>query len=110
RVEVQQEQQAQELYNRVAELEAHVMDVSGHLEGEFYPHLFDYFGRKKVAPDSWDTACFLKCLKSPEYQGTLGHALCRAVDFSMQEGLEAGHEHEIARRSLSAVDAYNPEA
>ncbi|GJR55454.1 hypothetical protein Tco_1405975 [Tanacetum coccineum] len=36
-MEVQQEQQAQELYNRVAKLEAHVMDVFSHLEGEFYP-------------------------------------------------------------------------
>ncbi|GJW97533.1 hypothetical protein Tco_0179341 [Tanacetum coccineum] len=37
KMEAQQEEQAQELYNRVAELEAHVMDVSGRLEGEFYP-------------------------------------------------------------------------
>ncbi|GKC58305.1 hypothetical protein Tco_1085903, partial [Tanacetum coccineum] len=37
KMEVQQEEQAQELYNRVAELEAHVMDVSSRLEGEFYP-------------------------------------------------------------------------
>ncbi|GKG35363.1 hypothetical protein Tco_0440517 [Tanacetum coccineum] len=37
RMEIQQEEQAQELYNRVAKLEAHVMDVSGRLEGEFYP-------------------------------------------------------------------------
>ncbi|GKD00938.1 hypothetical protein Tco_1171212, partial [Tanacetum coccineum] len=40
----------------------------------------------------------------------LGHALGWAVDFGMQEGLEAGHEHGIAGRSLFAVDAYNPEA
>ncbi|GJR30800.1 hypothetical protein Tco_1107032, partial [Tanacetum coccineum] len=37
KMEAQQEEQAQELYNRVAEIEAHVMDVSGRLEGEFYP-------------------------------------------------------------------------
>ncbi|GKB28090.1 gypsy type transposase [Tanacetum coccineum] len=66
KMEVQQEEQAQELYNRVAELEAHVMD------------------------------------------GILGHALGRAVDFGMQEGLEVGHEHGVAGRSLSVVDAYNP--
>ncbi|GKF09817.1 hypothetical protein Tco_0044041, partial [Tanacetum coccineum] len=35
KMEAQQEAQAQVLYNRVAELEAHVMDVSGRLEGEF---------------------------------------------------------------------------
>ncbi|GKD73357.1 hypothetical protein Tco_1331639, partial [Tanacetum coccineum] len=75
KMEIQQEEQAQELYNRVAELEAHVMD----------------------------------CLKSSEYQGILGHALGQAIDFGMQEGLEAGYEHGVAGRSLSVVDAYNPE-
>ncbi|GJX87803.1 hypothetical protein Tco_0339817 [Tanacetum coccineum] len=63
KMEAQQEAQAQELYNRVAELEAHVMDVSG-----------------------------------------------RAVDYGMQEGLLAGHEHGVAGTPLSAVVAYNPEA
>ncbi|GJX14743.1 hypothetical protein Tco_0206501 [Tanacetum coccineum] len=75
KMEIQQEEQAQELYNRVAELEAHVMDVSGLLE-------------------------------SSEVQVILGHALGRAVDFGMQEGLEAGYEHGVAGRSLSVVDAY----
>ncbi|GJZ63030.1 hypothetical protein Tco_0619451 [Tanacetum coccineum] len=52
----------------------------------------------------------VKCLKSPEYQGILGHALGRAVDYGMQEGLAAGHEHGVAGTPLSAVMAYNPEA
>ncbi|GJR75375.1 hypothetical protein Tco_0087740 [Tanacetum coccineum] len=51
----------------------------------------------------------VKCLKSPEYQGILGHALGRAVDFGMQEGLAAGHEHEVAGTPLSVVTTYNPE-
>ncbi|GJR81075.1 hypothetical protein Tco_0151860 [Tanacetum coccineum] len=46
---------------------------------------------------------------TPEYQGILGHALGRAVDYGMQEGLAAGHEHGIAGTPLSAVVAYNPE-
>ncbi|GJY36270.1 hypothetical protein Tco_0421648 [Tanacetum coccineum] len=47
KMEAQQEAQAQELYNRVAELEAHVMDVSGRLEGEFYPaYLTTLAGRR----------------------------------------------------------------
>ncbi|GJY18325.1 putative RNA-directed DNA polymerase, eukaryota, reverse transcriptase zinc-binding domain protein [Tanacetum coccineum] len=89
KMEVQQEEQAQELYNCVAELEAHVMD-------------------KEVASDPWDTTCSPLVLKSSEYQGILGHALGLAIDFGMQEGLEAGHEHGVAGRSLSLVDVYNP--
>ncbi|GJV51870.1 hypothetical protein Tco_1447611 [Tanacetum coccineum] len=30
----------------------------------------------------------VKCLKSPEYQGILGHALGRAVDYGMQEEVD----------------------
>ncbi|GJT74567.1 hypothetical protein Tco_1041292 [Tanacetum coccineum] len=51
----------------------------------------------------------VKCLKSPEYQGILGHALGQVVDFGMQEGLEAGHEHGVVGTPLSAVTAYNLE-
>ncbi|GKE75044.1 hypothetical protein Tco_1537085, partial [Tanacetum coccineum] len=109
KMEAQQEEQAQELYNRVADLEAHVMDVSGRLEGEFYPaYLTALAGRRWLLTHGMELA-MVKCLKSPEYQGILGHALGRAVDYGMQEGLAAGHEHGIAGTPLSAVVAYNPE-
>ncbi|GJX46607.1 hypothetical protein Tco_0271797 [Tanacetum coccineum] len=110
KAEAQQEEQAQVLYNRVAELEAHVMDVSGRLEGEFYPaYLTTLAGRRWFLTHGIQLAV-LKCFKSPEYQGILGHALGRAMDFGMQEGLEAGYEHGVAGTPLSAVEAYNPEA
>ncbi|GJT72715.1 RNA-directed DNA polymerase, eukaryota [Tanacetum coccineum] len=109
KMEAQQEAQAQELYNRVAELEAHVMDVSGRLEGEFYPaYLTALAGRRWLLTHGIELA-MVKCLKSPEYQGILGHALGRAVDYGMQEGLAAGHEHGVAGTPLSSVVAYNPE-
>ncbi|GKG31003.1 hypothetical protein Tco_0423491, partial [Tanacetum coccineum] len=47
KMEAQQEEQAQELYNRVADLEAHVMDVSGRLEGEFYPSYLTALARRR---------------------------------------------------------------
>ncbi|GJU65212.1 hypothetical protein Tco_1247047 [Tanacetum coccineum] len=109
KMEAQQEAQAQELYNRVAELKAHVVDVSGRLEGEFYPaYLTALAGRRWLLMHGVQLA-MVKCLKSPEYQGILGHALGHAVDFGMQEGLAAGHEHGVAGTPLSAVIAYNPQ-
>ncbi|GJW96749.1 hypothetical protein Tco_0178557 [Tanacetum coccineum] len=110
KMEVQQEEQAKELYNRVAELEAHVMDVSGRQEGEFYPTYLTLLARRRWLLTHGIQLAILKCLKSSEYQGILRHALGRAMDFDMQEGLEAGHEHGVAGRSLFMVDAYNPEA
>ncbi|GJX80566.1 hypothetical protein Tco_0328715 [Tanacetum coccineum] len=104
-----QEEQAQELFNRVAEIEAYVMNVFGRLEGEFYPAYLTTLAGKRWLLTYGIQLALLKCLKSPEYQGILGHALGRAVDFGMQEGLEAGYEHGVAGRNLSVVDAYNPE-
>ncbi|GJV63035.1 hypothetical protein Tco_1473863 [Tanacetum coccineum] len=110
KMEIQQEEQAQELYNHVAELEAHVMDVSSRLEGEFYPTYLTLLAERRWLLTHGIQLDILKCLKSSEYQGLLGHALGRAMDFDMREGLEAGHEYGVAGRSLYMVDAYNPEA
>ncbi|GJV53033.1 hypothetical protein Tco_1448774, partial [Tanacetum coccineum] len=110
KAEAQQEEQAQVLYNRVADLEAYVMDASGRLEGEFYPaYLTTLAGRRWFLTQGIQLDV-LKCFKSPEYQGILGHALGHAVDFGMQKGLEAGYEHGVAGTPLSAIEAYNPEA
>ncbi|GKE21739.1 hypothetical protein Tco_1433251, partial [Tanacetum coccineum] len=110
KAKAQQEEQAQVLYNRVTKLKAHVMDVFGHLEGEFYPaYLTTLAGRRWFMMQGIQLV-MLKCLKSLEYQGILGHALGRAVDFGMQEGLKAGYEHGVAGTPLSVVEAYNPKA
>ncbi|GJY57728.1 hypothetical protein Tco_0457620 [Tanacetum coccineum] len=68
KIEIQQEEQAQELYNRVVELEAHVMDVSSRLEGEFYPtYLTLLAGRRGVLdyvlPQDY-VLVFVFCLKT----------------------------------------------
>ncbi|GJS31230.1 hypothetical protein Tco_0491850 [Tanacetum coccineum] len=95
KAKAQQEEQAQVLYNRVADLKDHVMDVSGCLEGEFYPaYLTTLAGRRRFLTHRIQLAV-LKCFKSPEYQGILSHTLGRAMDFGMQEGLEAGAFEDV---------------
>ncbi|GJY22655.1 hypothetical protein Tco_0396313 [Tanacetum coccineum] len=110
KAEAQQEEQAQVLYNRVAEREAHVMDVSGRLEGEFYPAYLTTLVERTWFLTHGTQLAVLKCFKSPEYQSIMGHALGCAMDFGMQQGLEAGYEHGVAGTPLSVVEAYNPEA
>ncbi|GKE63405.1 hypothetical protein Tco_1513772, partial [Tanacetum coccineum] len=81
KAEAQQEEQTHVFYNRVAELKAHVMDVSDRLEGEFYPaYLTTLAGRRWFLMHGIQLVV-LKCLKSPKYQGILGQALVRVVDF-----------------------------
>ncbi|GKB60121.1 hypothetical protein Tco_0916307 [Tanacetum coccineum] len=79
------------------------MDVSDRLEGQFYPTYLTTLARRRWLLTHGMQLTLLKCLKSPEYQGTLGHALGRAVDFGMQEGLEAGHEHGIKDAGMDEV-------
>ncbi|GJT22631.1 hypothetical protein Tco_0892568 [Tanacetum coccineum] len=84
--------------------------TSERLEGELYPTYLATLARRRWFLTHRIQLAVLKCFKSPEYQGILGHALGRAVDFGMHEGLEAGYEHGVAGTPLSAVEAYNPEA
>ncbi|GKB68399.1 hypothetical protein Tco_0929811, partial [Tanacetum coccineum] len=85
------------------------MDVFGRLEGEFYPAYLTALARRRWLLTHEIELAMVKCLKSPEYQGILGHALGRAVDYGMQEGLAAGHEHGVAGTPFFADVAYNPE-
>ncbi|GJQ94046.1 hypothetical protein Tco_0005185 [Tanacetum coccineum] len=108
KMEAQQEEQAQELYNHVAELEAHVMDVSGRLEGEFYPaYLTALAGRRWLLTHGMELA-MVTVFVSLRVPRNFGSSFSRAWIW-MQEGLAAGHEHGIAGTPLSAVVAYNPE-
>ncbi|GJY46309.1 hypothetical protein Tco_0435372 [Tanacetum coccineum] len=67
---------------------------SGRLEGEFYSaYLTALAGQRWLLTHGIELA-MVKCLKSPEYQGILGHAL--------------GSWHGVAGTPLSAVVAYNP--
>ncbi|GJT42591.1 hypothetical protein Tco_0951306 [Tanacetum coccineum] len=80
---------AQACTNRVAELEAHMMDVSGRLEEEFYPTYLTLLAKRRRLLTHGIQLAILKCLKSSEYQGILGHALGRAVDFGFANNPEA---------------------
>ncbi|GKA13513.1 hypothetical protein Tco_0693159 [Tanacetum coccineum] len=93
----------------VRELEANVMDVSVAWRGILPAYLTTLAGRRWLLTHGVELA-MIKCLKSPEYRRILVHALGGAVDYGMQEGLAAGHEHGVAGTPLSAVVAYNPEA
>ncbi|GKG07495.1 hypothetical protein Tco_0330464, partial [Tanacetum coccineum] len=74
------------------------MDVSGCLEREFYPTYLSTLARRRWLLTHGIQLALLKCLKSPEYQGTLGHALGRAID------LAAKARYVDAVKALEDVD------
>nr|GEU55373.1 retrovirus-related Pol polyprotein from transposon TNT 1-94 [Tanacetum cinerariifolium] len=79
-IEVVQDEQVKILSDKVAGLDAELMGMVLHLDGEFYP----------------------------QYLVVLGGAIGRAIDKGMQDGLAAGIDHGKARRRLVDVAAYNP--
>ncbi|GJX44167.1 hypothetical protein Tco_0260843 [Tanacetum coccineum] len=79
-IEVVQDEQVKVLSDRVTRLDAELMGMDLHLDGEFYP----------------------------QYLAALGGAIGRAIDKGMQDGLVAGIDHGKAGLGLADVAAYNP--
>ncbi|GKB13732.1 hypothetical protein Tco_0847655 [Tanacetum coccineum] len=95
------------LASEVSTLHSAFRDFKEKMEAQQEAHAHVFW--TKMVVDARMELAMVKCLKSPEYQGILGHALGRAVDYGMQEGLAAEREHGVAGTPLSAVVAYNPE-
>ncbi|GJS06969.1 hypothetical protein Tco_0363765 [Tanacetum coccineum] len=67
---------------KVAKLDAGLLEMALHLEEKFYPHLLNTIS-------------------------ALGAAISRAIEKGMQDGLSAGIDHGKASKSLEDVTAYN---
>ncbi|GJZ31211.1 hypothetical protein Tco_0576258 [Tanacetum coccineum] len=82
-VEAVQDEQVKTLSDRVAGIDADLMNLALHIDEEFYP-------------------CYLTTISGR--RGALG----RAIDKEMQGGLAAGVDHGKARRGLEEIAAYDP--
>ncbi|GJX23462.1 hypothetical protein Tco_0227907, partial [Tanacetum coccineum] len=96
--------------DKVAKLDADLVEMALYLEEKFYPHLLTIISGRR-----WFLTCGLKlavvkCLNLPEYLTALGAAISRAIEKGMQSGLSAGIDHGKEGRRLADVVAYNPAA
>ncbi|GJX59443.1 hypothetical protein Tco_0290833 [Tanacetum coccineum] len=102
--------QAMALGNRVAELDAQLLEMAAHLEEEFYPRFLTAIsGRRWILTHGLKLVLF-KCLQSTEYLLLLGEAIGCAVNKGMHDGLAAGIDHGKAGRDFSVIEAYDPSA
>nr|GEW13013.1 hypothetical protein [Tanacetum cinerariifolium] len=108
RMEAMQDEQAMVMGNRVAKLDAQLLEMAAHLEEEFYPcFLTTISGRRWILTHGLKLV-LLKCLQSSEYLCALGEAIGCEINKGMQDGLKAGIDHGKAGRDLSVVEAYDP--
>ncbi|GJV94977.1 hypothetical protein Tco_1546554 [Tanacetum coccineum] len=109
-VEAMQDEQATALANRVAELDAQLLEMAAHLEEEFYPcFLTTISGWRWIMTHRLKLILF-KCLQSTEYLRVLGEAIGYAINKGMQDGLRARVDHGKAGRDLSIIESYDPSA
>nr|GEX37085.1 E3 ubiquitin-protein ligase UPL3 isoform X2 [Tanacetum cinerariifolium] len=87
--------------DKVAQLDADLLEMALHLEEKFYPHLLTtIFGRRWLLTHGLKLVV-VKCLNSQEYLSALGAAISRAIEKGMQNGLSASIDHGKASRNLA---------
>ncbi|GJY41519.1 hypothetical protein Tco_0428789 [Tanacetum coccineum] len=107
-IEEFQDAQMNIVNEKVAMMDADLLEMALHLEEKFYPHLLNtIFGRRWLLTHGLKLAV-VKCLNSQEYLSALGAAISRVIEKGIQDGLSAGINHGKAGRSLEDVAAYNP--
>ncbi|GKD48955.1 hypothetical protein Tco_1277931 [Tanacetum coccineum] len=105
-----QDAQVKALSDRVASLDADLMEMALHMDEEFYPRFLTTLSGRRWILSHGLKHVVMKCMHSSDYLDTLGNAIGRAIDKGMQDRLAAGIEHGKARRCLENVEAYNPSA
>ncbi|GJS34886.1 hypothetical protein Tco_0533268, partial [Tanacetum coccineum] len=94
---------------RAAELDARIADVRHDMDNDLYPHmLIAIAGRRWVVGHGFRLAIY-KCACSVECRSALGKVILMAINKGIQQGLEAGVVHGKAGRSLTQIEAYDPE-
>nr|GEV05345.1 hypothetical protein [Tanacetum cinerariifolium] len=102
-IEEFQDAQMNIVTDKVAKLDADLLEMALHLEEIFYPHLHNTISGQRWLLTNGLKLIIIKCLKSQEYLSALGAAIICAIEKGMQDGLSVG-------RSLEDVPAYNPSA
>ncbi|GJZ87417.1 hypothetical protein Tco_0659027 [Tanacetum coccineum] len=105
----QQDATERRFNERAAELDARIADVRRDMDNDLYPHMLTAFaGRRWVVRHGFCLAV-RKCARSIECQSALGKVISMAINKGIQQGLEAGVVHGKAGRSLTKIEAYDPE-
>nr|GEV27705.1 hypothetical protein [Tanacetum cinerariifolium] len=79
--------------DKVAKLDADLLEMAFHLKEKFYPHLLITISSRRWLLTHDLKLAVVKCLNSQEYLSALGSVISRAIEKGMQDGLSAGIDH-----------------
>ncbi|GJS00711.1 hypothetical protein Tco_0317219 [Tanacetum coccineum] len=109
-IEEFQDAQINIINDKVAKLDADLLEMALLLEEKFYPHLLTTISGRRWLLTHGLKLALVKCLNSQEYLSALGATISRAIEKGMQDGLSADIVHGKEGRSMADVAAYNPAA
>nr|GEX52296.1 hypothetical protein [Tanacetum cinerariifolium] len=81
------------LNDKVAQLDADLLEMALYLEEKFYPHLLTTISGRRWLSTHGLKLVVVKCLNSQEYLSALGATISRAIEKGMQNGLSASIDH-----------------
>nr|GEV83715.1 hypothetical protein [Tanacetum cinerariifolium] len=95
---------------RVAKLDADLLEIACHLEEKIYPHILTTISGWRWLLTHGMKLFLVKCLNSLDYLTVLGAAISRAIKHVMQSGLTVSIDHGKGGRNLTDFAAHNPDA
>nr|GEU55055.1 hypothetical protein [Tanacetum cinerariifolium] len=109
-MEAMKDDQAKVLGNKVAKINAQLLEMAAYLDEDSYPRFPTTISGRRWILTHGINLVLLKCLKSSEYLEALGQAIGCAVNKGIHDGLKAGVDHGKDGRDLSVIEAYDPSA
>ncbi|GKA53464.1 hypothetical protein Tco_0746779, partial [Tanacetum coccineum] len=103
-IEEFQDAQMNIVNDKVAKLDADLLEMALHLEEKFYPHLITTISGRRWLLTHGLKLAVVKCLNSQEYLSALGAAISRAIEKGMQEGLSVEADYNSALQRLREVE------
>ncbi|GJR94716.1 hypothetical protein Tco_0266890 [Tanacetum coccineum] len=105
----QQDATERRFSDQAMKLDAHIADVRRDMDNDLYPHMLTAIaGRRWVVGHGFRLAVY-KCARFVECHSALGKVILMAINKGIQQGLEAGVVHGKTGRSLTQIEAYDPE-
>nr|GEX30266.1 hypothetical protein [Tanacetum cinerariifolium] len=92
-IEEFQDAQMKIVDDKVAKLDADLLEMAYHLEEKFYPHLLTTISGQRWLLTHCLKLVFVKCLNSSEFLTALGTAIIHEIEQGMQSGLAAEIDH-----------------
>ncbi|GJU09972.1 hypothetical protein Tco_1132368 [Tanacetum coccineum] len=86
---------------KVAKLDADLLEIACHLEERFYPHLLATISEQRWLLTHGMKLFLVKCLNSSDYLTALGAAISHTIEKGMQSSLAAVIDQSKERRSLT---------